>query len=528
MEAAASPVFDVQITRRNAGNRPAPPQSKSESTLERWSRVSSTAEERVGRLESHPQDLIPRPAIKAATRRQETSSRHQHHANVSSEQPSHPRGDHGIVVAPVTEARSVDAFPPYILPTSAPEQRRKLLAKENQKSLHSRRTLMHDLLTPHRSYVFAARNPASALDREVRRAHRVLAAAESGAEDAPRVRVRDTAERQVARRNRAVAAWQRKANAAARPHNALAPEDPTRSFHRSTIQWYLGGGDPDAGRGADATVHLDLCAPFRDPRRPLPQPTRFFTPEPHPRARSPTGSSSPWQRGPLASRPGTGASLLAAVHGATARSEAPLLPLAKIAPSPGHSPPARGGAAPLCAGLRTEEALPAASSGGGSPLAPPPTAVSRHTSAGAGGAGAGGAGAGGAGAGGAGAGGAGAGGAGAGSARLAVRELAAFEELVARAAGRLGAAHALPASCAPLPPPPPRPSRTDTSRPSSRTNWTRLVHPSVLIGHVSSLTRGAAGRCTRTPSPRPSARCGAGATARVPRCTRARRARRCR
>ena len=338
MEAAVSPVFDVQITRRNAGTRPAPPQPKFESTLERWSRVSSTAEERVGRLESHPQDLIPRPATKAATRRQETSSRHQHHANVASERPSHPRGDHGIVVAPVTEARSVDAFPPYILPTSAPEQRRKLLAKENQESLHSRRTLMHDLLTPHRSYVFAARNPASALDREVRRAHRVLAAAESGAEDAPRGRVRDTAERQAARRKRAVAAWQRKVNSAARPHNALAPEDPTRSFHRSTIQWYLGGGDPDAGRGADAIVHPDLCAPFRDPRRPLPQPTRFFTPEPHPRARSPTGSSSLWQSPPpppsrtkwtrlvhpsvltghvsplshpqpLSSRPGTGASL---------------------------------------------------------------------------------------------------------------------------------------------------------------------------------------------------------------------------
>ena len=31
--------------------------------------------------------------------------------------------------------------------------------------------------------------------------------------------------------------------------------------------------------------------------------------------------------------------------------------------------------------------------------------------------------------------------------------------------------------------PPPLPYKVDTSRPSLRTNWTRLVHPSVLIGH---------------------------------------------
>jgi len=37
------------------------------------------------------------------------------------------------------------------------------------------------------------------------------------------------------------------------------------------------------------------------------------------------------------------------------------------------------------------------------------------------------------------------------------------------------------------PPPPSLPYKVDTSRPSLRTNWTRLVHPSVLIGHVSSI-----------------------------------------
>ena len=37
--------------------------------------------------------------------------------------------------------------------------------------------------------------------------------------------------------------------------------------------------------------------------------------------------------------------------------------------------------------------------------------------------------------------------------------------------------------------PPPLPYKLDTSRPSHRTKWTRLVHPSVLIGHVLSLAR---------------------------------------
>jgi hypothetical protein len=38
------------------------------------------------------------------------------------------------------------------------------------------------------------------------------------------------------------------------------------------------------------------------------------------------------------------------------------------------------------------------------------------------------------------------------------------------------------------PPPPSLPYKVDTSRPSLRTNWTRLVHPSVLSGHVSSIS----------------------------------------
>jgi hypothetical protein len=37
------------------------------------------------------------------------------------------------------------------------------------------------------------------------------------------------------------------------------------------------------------------------------------------------------------------------------------------------------------------------------------------------------------------------------------------------------------------PPRPPRPPRTPPPFPLARTNWTRLVLPSVLIGHVSSL-----------------------------------------
>jgi hypothetical protein len=36
-----------------------------------------------------------------------------------------------------------------------------------------------------------------------------------------------------------------------------------------------------------------------------------------------------------------------------------------------------------------------------------------------------------------------------------------------------------------VPPAPSLPYKVDTSRPSLRTNWTRLVHPSVLTGHVS-------------------------------------------
>ena len=46
---------------------------------------------------------------------------------------------------------------------------------------------------------------------------------------------------------------------------------------------------------------------------------------------------------------------------------------------------------------------------------------------------------------------------------------------------------ATPGGSAGWQPPPSLPYKVDTSRPSLRTNWTRLVHPSVLIGHVLSL-----------------------------------------
>jgi len=49
------------------------------------------------------------------------------------------------------------------------------------------------------------------------------------------------------------------------------------------------------------------------------------------------------------------------------------------------------------------------------------------------------------------------------------------------------------------PPPPSLPYKADTSRPSLRTNWTRLVHPSVLIGHVSSLFGRGSGRAPGAP-----------------------------
>jgi len=59
------------------------------------------------------------------------------------------------------------------------------------------------------------------------------------------------------------------------------------------------------------------------------------------------------------------------------------------------------------------------------------------------------------------------------------------------------------------PSPPPLPYKVDTSRPSLRTNWTRLVHPSVLIGHVSATAPRARAcvslaRYTRPEAPLPS------------------------
>ena len=68
---------------------------------------------------------------------------------------------------------------------------------------------------------------------------------------------------------------------------------------------------------------------------------------------------------------------------------------------------------------------------------------------------------------------------------------------------------ATPGGSAGWQPPPSLPYKVDTSRPSLRTNWTRLVHPSVLIGHVLCRRPSSSAPAPRPrralPAPRPGA-----------------------